>query len=145
MTVSALFLLLAGNVLAGSEYDKCIREENALKAEESGNCSGFSYIFNPNGCFAAQKALKKYTSTDKCRKIGIVEHVDLSAPPVASAAKPGSIDKIGSVSPVDVKKPEHTLPQQEGTCEQLKEENQRLKAEISRLKTENEQLRKTGQ
>ena len=142
MTVSAFVLLISGNVLAGSEYDKCIKVENTLKAEESSNCSAFSYTFNPSGCFATRKALKKYTSTDKCKKIGSAEQVDFNAPPVIPAAKPGSIGKIGSVNPVDVKNTELTAPQQESTYDQLKDENQRLKAEIIRLKAENEQLRK---
>ena len=141
MIVSISVLLISGNVLAGSEYDKCIKEENTLKAEVSGNCSGFSYTFNPSGCFATRKALKKYISTDKCKKIGSAEQVDFNAPPVTPAAKPGSIDKTANASPDDAKKPDLSAPEQESTCEQLKDENQRLKAEIIRLKTENAQLR----
>jgi hypothetical protein len=141
MTVFAFVFLMSGNVLAGSEYDKCIKEENALKAEESSNCSGFNYTFNPSACFATRKALKKYTSTDKCKKIGITEHVDFNIPAVIPVAQPGNIEKIGSDTPAEVKTPELRALQQESTYNQLKDENQRLKAEIIRLKTENQLLR----
>ena len=145
LTVSTLLLLISGNVLAGSEYDRCVKEEKALKAREASDCSGLSYLVNPSGCFATQKALKEYTSTGKCRKIGIAEHVDLSAPPVTPAKKTGSVGNVGTASPVAAKKAELEVPQQESSYEQLKDENARLKAEINRLKAEIERLRKTGQ
>lgn len=144
LTVSALFLLLSGNVLAGSEYDRCIKEEKSLKAREADACSGFSYLVNPSGCFAIQKTLKEYTSTGKCKKIGVAEGVDFSTPPVMPMKKTGS-GKADSVSPTAVKKSEPEVPQQESSCEQLKDENARLKAEINRLRAENERLGNTGQ
>ena len=82
LTVSALLLLISGNVLAGSEYDRCVKEEKSLKAREASACSGFSYLVNPSGCFATQKVLKEYTSTGKCKGIGIAEGVDFSPPSV---------------------------------------------------------------
>jgi hypothetical protein len=142
LTVSALLLLISGNVLAGSEYDRCIKEEKSLKAREASACSGFSYLVNPSGCFATQKALQEYTSTGKCKEIGIAEGVDFSPPPVVPTKKAGSTGTVGGVSPVAVKKPERELPQEESSCEQLKDENARLKAEVNRLRAENERLRK---
>ena len=144
LTMSALLLLISGNVLAGSGYDRCIKEQNALKTQEARECGGLRYLFNPSACFATQKALKEYTSTDKCKKIGIAENVDFGAPATVPAIKAGSIANVGGANPVAVKKPEPQAPQKESTCEQLKDENSRLKAEINRLKAENEQLRKTG-
>lgn len=145
LTVSALLLLISGNVLAGSEYDNCMKEERSLKAREVGACSGFSYLVNPSGCFATQKALKEYTSTGKCKKIGIAEGVDFSPPPVIPTKTAGSTGTVSGVSPAAVKQSELELPQQENSYEQLKDENARLKVEINRLKAENERLRKTGQ
>jgi hypothetical protein len=142
LTVSALLLLISGNVLAGSEYDRCIKEEKSLKAREASACSGFSYLVNPSGCFATQKALKEYTSTGKCKEIGNAEGVDFSSPPVIPTKKAGSTGTAGTVSPAAVKKSEREVPQPESSCEQLKDENARLRAEVSRLKAENERLRK---
>lgn len=144
LTLSTLLLLISGNVQAGSGYDRCINEQNALEKKETSNCSGFRYLLNPSACFATQKALKEYTSTDKCKKIGSAENVDSSAPPNVPAKKAGSDGKVVDVNPVAVKKSEPEAPQQEGTCKQLKDENSRLKAEIQRLWTENEQFRKRG-
>ncbi len=145
LTLSALILLISGNVLAGSEYDKCIKEQNTLKTEAVSNCSGLSYLFNPSACFATRRVLKEYISTGKCKNIGISENVNVSVPPVIPAKKASSVGKVDGVNPVAAKKPESEVPQQESTYEQLKVENARLKTEISRLKAENEQLRKTGQ
>src|SRR5512138_3215456 len=126
LTVSVLLLFISGNVLAGGEYDRCIKEEKTLKAREAGDCSGLSYLVNPSGCFATQRALKEYTSTGKCRKIGIAENVDFSAPPVIPAKKVGSVGRVGEVTPVAAKKSELEVPQQESSYEQLKDENARL-------------------
>lgn len=145
LTVSVLLLLISGNVQAGSEYDRCIKEVKSLQAREASACSGFSYLVNPSGCFATQKALKEYTSTGKCKEIGIAEGVDFSSPPVIPTKNAGSTGSAGTVSPAAVKKSERELPQQENSCEQLKDENARLKAEINRLKAENERLTKLGE
>lgn len=138
MTISALLLLIAGNAVAGVEYDKCIQEEKALKSEEITDCSGLSYMFNPSGCFATRKKLKEYIS-GKCKKIGITENVDFNVQAVTPEKKNGT---AGGVS---VKKTEPEVVQQKTAIEQLKAENARLKAEIGRLKTENEGLRKAAQ
>jgi hypothetical protein len=155
LTVSALLLLVTGTALAGSKYDRCIKDEKALKEQETGQCSGLRYLLNPSACYATQKALKEYKA-GKCRQIGTAENVDFNAPATAPEKKgssPGSTGKTGSVTTTDgagnagivtVKKVETDVPQQESTLEQLKEENARLKAEISRLKAENEQFRKAG-
>lgn len=139
LTVSALLLLISGNALAGSEYDRCIKEEKTLKTQEASECSGLRYLLNPSACFATQKALKEYTATGKCKKIGSAENVDFSVPPVIPEKKVSSVSKVGGVSPIAVKKAEPEVAQQESSCEQLKDENARLKAEISRLKAEREQ------
>jgi hypothetical protein len=137
LTVSALLLLMSGNALAGSEYDRCIKEEKELKAQKASQCSGLRYILNPSACFATQKALKEYAS-GKCNKTGIAENVDFNAQPVIPEKK------VISDANTKQKKVETEVPQQGNTIEQLKEENTRLKAEVSRLKAENEQLRKAG-
>jgi hypothetical protein len=159
LTVSALLLLVSGTALAGSGYDGCIKEEKALRTLEASECSGLRQLLNPSACYGTQKALKEYKA-GKCRQIGTAENVDFNAPAVTPGKKsgsPGDTSKTGdagsvsttvgtgNVGIVAVKKVESEAPQQEGTLEQLKEENARLKAEISRLKTENEQLRKAGQ
>jgi hypothetical protein len=138
LTVSALILLISGNALAGSEYDRCIKKEKALKAQEASECSGLRYLLNPSACFATRKVLKEYTS-GKCKKIGSDENADFSVQAVIPEKK-----VISDVS-TRQKEIETDVPQQESTNEQLKEENSRLKAEISRLKAENEQLRKARQ
>lgn len=140
LPLSALLLVLSGNVLAGSGYDRCIKEQDALKKKEASACSGFSYLLNPSACFATQKALREYTATDKCQKIGSAENADSGVLPAVPAKQTGS----GANSAVEVKKPEPVAPHPESTCEQLKDENVRLKAEINRLALENEQLKKPG-
>jgi hypothetical protein len=157
LTISILLLLVSRTALAGSEYDRCIKEEKALKAEETSQCSGLRKLLNPSACYVTQKALKEYKA-GKCRQIGTAENVDFTVQAVTPEKKsgsPGSISKTGSagsvittdsagnVGIVTVKKVETDVPRQETTLEQLKEENALLKAEISRLKAENEQLRKT--
>ncbi|MBK5276181.1 MAG: hypothetical protein JJE30_14175 [Desulfuromonadales bacterium] len=138
MIIFALIFAVSGNALAGSEYDKCVAQEKALRTQEAGECKGFRYIFNPSGCFATQKILKEYTA-GKCKKIGTAENVDFGAKPVIPEKK--VINEVGAKQMIV----EHEVPRQESTIEQLKEENTRLKAENIRLKAENEQLRKTGQ
>ena len=159
LTASALFLLMSGNALAGSEYDRCIKEEQALKERETSQCSGLRQLLNPSACYVTQKALKEYKA-GKCKKIGAAENVDFNAPADASEKKSISSGRIsttgsagsvsttnsaGNASIVTEKKVETVVPQQEATLEQLQEENARLKAEIIRLRAENEQLRKAGQ
>lgn len=138
LIISALILLISGNALAGTEYDKCVKEEKALKTQEAGDCSGLKYLLNPSACFVTRKALKEYAS-GKCKKIGMAENVDFSVQQVMPEKK-GSVSTINKTSNsggVAVKKAEPEAAQQEPTIEQLKEENARLKAEI-------EQLRRTG-
>ncbi len=150
LTVATMLLLHAVNVLAGSGYDRCIKEQKALKTEENSACSGMRYLFNPSACFATQKALREYTTTGKCKKIGLAENVDFAVPaatavPPVPAVPPAPAAKTAeNVSPVAAIKPATEAPQPENTCEQLKGDNERLKAEISRLTAENEQFRKTG-
>lgn len=144
LTLSALFLLVSGNVLAGSEYENCIKEQNTLKTQEVSNCSGLSYLLNPSACFATRRVLKESISSGKCKKDGNNENVNGSVPPVIPAKKASGASKVDGVNPVAVKKSESEVPHQERSCEQLKDEISRLKTEINRLKAENEQLRKTG-
>ena len=148
LTVSALLLLISGSSLAGSGYDSCIKEEKDLKTRETGECRGLRYLLNPSACFATQKKLKEYTTTDRCRKIGVAEKVDFNAATVvpekkfssvstaSNAGSVGIISKPGVISPITVIKAEPAVPQQVSTCEELKDENARLKAEINRLTTE---------
>jgi hypothetical protein len=146
LIVTALLLLITGNALAGSEYDRCIKEEKELKAKESGACGGLQYLLNPSGCFATRKALKEYAA-GKCRQIGTEENVVLSVPKVITEKKGSNAGSTGTVSDIEscaVKKSGPEAAKQEYTIEQLKEENARLKGENSRLETENEQLRKTS-
>src|SRR5512133_1189926 len=99
---AALLLCISGTALAGLEYDKCIKEEKALKAQEAGDCSGLKYLLNPSGCFATRKLLKEEGS-GKCRKIGIAENVDFSTPKaipekksVSTDGSAGTADKSGN-------------------------------------------------
>jgi len=144
----ALLLLITGNALAGVEYDRCIKEEKALKAQEAGDCSGLKHLLNPSACYATKKALKEYRG-GKCRQIGTEENVDFSTPKavpeknIPAPATTVSTVPVAGTAHVAVKKEVREIPQ-EYTFEQLKEENTRLKAENSRLRIENEQLRKTG-
>lgn len=137
LTATILLLFMSGNALAGSEYEKCISQEKALKMQESGDCSGLKYLLDPSGCFSTQKALKEYAA-GKCKKIGMAEQVDSGAPMLLPEKKTS-----GSTSP-DLNKRATGTPSRESTIEKLKEENARLAAEISRLTAENEQLRKAG-
>ena len=130
--MSALFILIAGNVWAGIEYDRCIKEEQKLKRKEAGDCSGLAYLLNPSECFVTQKALREHISTGKCKTIGIAENVDFSTAQVIAP----------KASKTVTNKSEPESRQQESACQQLKDENTRIKTEIDILKAENEQLRK---
>lgn len=125
--VTALLMLITGNALAGVEYDKCLKEEQALKKQETSDCGGLSYLFNPSGCFATRKKLNEYVS-GKCKKIGITERVDFSVLQVEPAKKSSSAETV------PMKKAEPEVVQQESLIEQLKKENARLKEENERLK-----------
>ncbi|HTG83046.1 MAG TPA: hypothetical protein VL949_13965 [Geobacteraceae bacterium] len=129
----AVALLLPGHVLAASDYERCLQEEATLRKEEKEKCSGLSYLLNPSGCFAAQKAVKAFTS----------------------GACPGTI-KAGSAQPVPVP-PAPPLPVKtppapaavkddvkagKDECDRLWEENVRLKVEVDRLRSEIERLKK---
>jgi hypothetical protein len=150
---SLLLIVMSGHALAGSGYDTCIKEEKALKARESAECSGLRYLLNPSACYGTQKALKEYKA-GKCRQIGITENVDFStqqaipekkATAASTPSNEGSISsasKTESVNTVTTKKADPEVQKQEPTLEQLKDENARLKTEVSRLKAELEQLGK---
>lgn len=144
MYLPVLLLVTSGTALAGSGYDACIKEQAALEAQEASECSGFRYLFNPSPCFTTQRALREYTTTDKCKNIGIAEQVDFSAQPGGTEDKGGGKGMVDGVSPAAAKTSAPEAPHQESACEQLKDENIRLRAEINRLTTENEQLRKAG-
>lgn len=144
LTVSALLLLIAGNALAVSEYDRCINEEKTLRRREAGECSGFSYLVNPSACFKTRRILNEYTSSGKCHEIGVTENVDFGVQPPLPPKNAGSGGKTAASGRGITKRTELEAPQQESGCEQLSLENTRLKTENSRLKTENELLRKTG-
>ena len=58
-------LLLPAYVLAAAEYDACVQEEKTLRAQDKDRCSGLSYLLNPSGCFAVQKAIRAYNN-GKC-------------------------------------------------------------------------------
>jgi hypothetical protein len=146
-------LLIAGNALAGTGYDTCIKEEKALKEQEAGKCSGLSKLLNPSGCFAAQRVLKEQAA--KCAEIARIDKPEAPAAPVVVPAIPG---KMGIAAPVPkaieepartVSKPlskaEPSVPQAPVDPELYKEENARLKAEIERLKSENQRLQRIGQ
>lgn len=145
---SALLLLISGNALAGMEYDKCIKEEKALKKQEAHDCSGLSYLLNPNACFATQKAMKEYLA-GKCKKIGITENVDFSVQKTLTDKKGNNVSNAARVSPINnsnnsaMEKVGSDVQPQETACDQLQRENTRLKAEIKRLVEENDQLKKT--
>lgn len=129
----AMVLLSSGSALAGAGYDRCVREEKALRAEVVDSCSGVRYLFNPSGCFAAQKAVKEYDH-DRCKKVGEAEQVAVPSPPAAVQEK-----KVGAGPAQPESKPAGL--RQESDVEQLKAENARLKAEITRLKAEIDQLK----
>ncbi|RII27296.1 MAG: hypothetical protein CXR31_08600 [Geobacter sp.] len=135
IAIASMVLLSSGSAVAGDGYDRCVREEKALRAEVVDSCSGLRYLFNPSGCFTAQKAVKVYDN-DRCRKIGDAEKVAVPSP---SAAAPEKKAGAGAGPAQPESKP--AVPRQESDVERLKAENARLEAEITRLKAEIEQLR----
>lgn len=133
VTLAAIIMALslpAGTASAGTIHDSCIAEEKALRAEASDRCSGLSYLFNPSGCFIAEKALKTFEG--KCRPM------KTEAEPQQSMGE--AVPTSGSDSGQEKAPHEALVP--ELNMEQLKAENTRLKAEIVRLKAEMEQLRR---
>ncbi|GFE58962.1 septum formation initiator family protein [Geobacter sp. AOG1] len=137
LALVAMVLLPSGSALAGDGYDRCVREEKVLRAEVVDSCSGVRYLFNPSGCFAAQKAVKEYDN-DRCKKIGEAEKVTAPSPP-ATAATPEKKAGAGADPAQAESKP--AVPRQESDVEQLKAENAQLKVEIARLKAEIAQLK----
>ena len=135
LALVAMVLLPSGSALAGDGYDRCVREEKALRAEVVDSCSGVRYLFNPSGCFAAQKAVKEYDN-DRCKKIGEAEKVTSPSPPAAVPEK-----NVGAGVGLTQAESTPAVPRQESDVEQLKAENAQLKAEIARLKAEIAQLK----
>jgi len=134
-------LLLPGHVLAASGYDTCIQEEKTLRAQEKEQCSGLSYLLNPSGCFAAQKALRAHQD-GKCREITGAGNINPAPiPPSAPPTVPAPAQPL----PAPTRSPDAAKETGSGTeqeCDRLKTENVRLKAEIERLRAEIEQLGK---
>jgi len=129
-------LIFPGHLLAADDYESCIQEEKALQKEEKARCSGLSYLFNPSGCFTAQKALKEFNN-GKCRDLiksgkPVPATVLPPVPPAPPATVPAPLQ-----APVVEKVPEK-VP--EPDCDRLKAENARLKGEVERLKGEIERL-----
>lgn len=134
-------LLLPGHVLAASEYDTCVQEEKTLQAQEKERCSGLSYIFNPSGCFAAQKALKAQQG-GKCRNI--IRAGETKAAPITPSAPP-TVPAPGQTTPAPARTTDAAEKPGSGTeqeCDRLKAENVQLKTEIERLRSEIERLGK---
>ena len=159
LIVSGMVFALAGTALAGSGYDRCLKEEKALKAKVASDCSGLRYLLDPNSCFRTRKNLQEYTD-GKCAAIGAAEQVDLTPPPAvpeqrgstvsapqkaAPPAPPVAVPVISPPAVVTAAPPDPAAtaaPLPGVTLGQLQEENARLKAENQRLKSEIEQLRK---
>jgi hypothetical protein len=138
VTLAAIIMALslaAGTAVAGTGYDRCSAEEQALRTEAVDRCRGFSYLLNPSGCFIAQKALKAFDG-DKCRALKAAEQTaPESEPPPLTVAEPPLGDNGHEKAALKASVPEPDM-------EQLKAENARLKAEIERLRAEMEQLRR---
>lgn len=134
LALVAMVILSSGSALAGDGYDRCVREEKALRAEVVDSCSGVRYLLNPSGCFAAQKAVKGYDN-DRCRKIGETEKVTATPPAAVPEKKTGP-----DAGPAQAER-KPAVPRQDSDVERLKAENDQLKAEIARLKAEIAQLK----
>jgi hypothetical protein len=133
-------LLLPGHLLAASGYDTCVQEEQTLRAQEKDRCSGLSYILNPSGCFAAQKALKAHRE-GKCRDIVRAGETKAPVPPAAPPPVPApALTAPAPPRTAGAAKEPGTGTEQE--CDRLKAENARLRAEIERLRAEIDQLGK---
>jgi len=126
-TILILLLLIPAIATAGAGYDKCVHDESALRGKEASNCSGFSMLFNPSGCYSVQKDLKEYDN-GKCKRIGDTEGVRVVAP---EQKVTGDTQKAvaANITP---------------DIASLKAENESLKAEIIRLRNEIEDLRKAN-
>ncbi|RQW77825.1 MAG: hypothetical protein EHM51_01115 [Geobacter sp.] len=138
ITLAAIIMVLslpAGAAVEDTAYDRCRAEEKALQSEAAERCSGLSYVFNPSGCFIAQKALKAFGG-DKCRATTTLEKTATEPRQSTTVAVPLPRSDGGH------EKPLQEAPVVEPDAEQLKAENARLKAELVRLRAEMEQLRK---
>lgn len=116
-----LLSLTAVAATAATDYDQCLAEKKALRAQAVDKCSGLSYLLDPSSCFIAQKALAPYIN-GRC-----------GPPPFTKPAA-----HAGDGQP----KTAHEALPAEPDVEQLKAENGRLEAENARLRAEVEQLRK---
>jgi hypothetical protein len=123
-TILILLLLIPAIATAGAGYDRCVSDESALRGKEASNCSGFSMLFNPSGCYSVQKDLKEYDN-GKCKRIGDMEGVRVVAPEQKATEKAVAANITPDIA-------------------SLKAENESLKAEIIRLRNEIEDLKKTN-
>lgn len=129
VTSAAIILALslpAGTAVAAATPDRCVAQEQALRAESAKACSGLSYLFNPSGCFIAEKALKAFDG-DNCRAIAASEETRSGPLQAVTAVVPPPRSAMQEKAPPEAAVPESDLAQ-------LKAENARLKAEIVRLK-----------
>ena len=125
--------LAGGAALAAAAPDRCAEQEKALRTRAVEACSGLSYLFNPSGCFIAEKALKAFDAAE-CRT---------AVPPVPAVHEPPRTVTAAVPSPgcdMPEKALKETASAGEGLAE-LKAENARLKAEIERLRAELDLLR----
>ena len=129
-------LIFPGHLLAADDYESCIQEEKALQKVEKERCSGLSYLFNPSGCFTAQKALKAFNNGNCRDVIKSGKPVPATVLPPVPPAPPASVPappQAPTVEKVTEKEPEPD-------CDRLKAENARLKGAVERLKGEIERL-----
>ena len=143
--------LPAGIAVAASTPDQCIAQKTALRTAAVEACQGLRYLFNPSGCFIAQKALNAF-DVDKCQATAATEQTVPVAPQTVPAVVPPQTVTAPAppqTVPASVPPPRsavqenapHEAAVPETDVAQLKAENARLKVEIVRLKAEMEQLR----
>lgn len=167
LALTALIIILAVPAAAATAQESCIEQQKALRADAVDSCSGLSYLFNPSGCFIAQKALNAFDSAACLAKEGNAigkavpdqrPPVTTTLPPFRSQVAPERAPDVPAPSPVAASPPGPALlpaavpttaapsapapapvADAEPGIAQLKAENARLKAEIERLKAEREE------
>jgi len=147
LTFFISFLAIAA-VAAEIRPDDCSQEEQRLRADEAEKCSGMSYIFNPNACFAARKRLDHYASgVCKPGDNGTSAAVGSQAPVKPEAATPSLQSSWGAVLSAETGVSGHVhvspvkIAEQTTEVELLRREISGLKVQIEQLQAEVDRLR----
>lgn len=127
LAVSILLPAFAGLCAAGDET--CVQEKIRLQKQETEQCSGFSYIFNPSACFNTRKTLDATSKACPGNPLfnPLVQNVDSSNVSLQPQEKSQTI----RVTPAENRDVNQEIARLKGDVSQLREELRQLRDELS--------------